>query len=224
MHFLEAHKIVHEFAGAIGRERNCMLIPYSWVNRTDQELIDAFVIFLGHMVMWQTRTNEEYDKYRILMMQIYNVVPDDMYNQIVDANKILEKADHNPIYKIANRQKIEAAEKIHRTEMELAISGHKQHEARVKRIDLGALVGEFQDYKMNYANSPKETRKEFDFFMDDYIQLVYGKTSYKEPSSEDYCCFWSFDDMRKMLEDFDGLAPVAKKVYSEYRDYIMTKQ
>ena len=70
----------------------------------------------------------------------------------------------------------------------------------------------------------EEMRKDFGLFMDDYIAYVYSKTSQKEPNKEDYCCFWSFDEMRKLLNDFDGLAPVAKKVYSEYRDYIMTKK
>ena len=125
MHFLEAHKIIHEFSGAVGRERNTMLIPYSWVNHSDQELIDAFVIFFGHMVIWQTRTNEEYDKYRILLMQIYNVVPDDMYDLINDAKEVLEKADNSVLYKIINRKKLELAQKANKVEWDLIREGNE---------------------------------------------------------------------------------------------------
>ena len=224
MHFLEAHKIIHEFAGAVGRERNTMLIPYSWVQHTDQELIDAFVIFFGHMVIWQTRTNEEYEKYHMIIWQIYNIVPDEIYELTNDAGDIVKKADQSFIYKFANRKKVELAQKAKLTEFRLVQEGQKANDERVKRIDLGALVGEFQDFKMQYFNQTEEMRKDFGLFMDDYIAYVYSKTSQNEPNKEDYCCFWSFDEMRKLLNDFDGLAPVAKKVYSEYRDYIMTKK
>ena len=45
MTFLEAHRIVHDFGGRVAKERKSMFIPSSWINYSEQELIDAFVIF-----------------------------------------------------------------------------------------------------------------------------------------------------------------------------------
>lgn len=220
MHFLEAHTIVHEFAGALGKNHKYMFIPYSWVNHGEQELIDAFIIFFGHMVLWHTRTNKELDRYMEILMFITFVIPDDLFELIEDSEDVMEKAKRNVLYKIINKSRVENANKVAKIKYRLtkeAIAAYKQ---RIETIDYGKIIDEFQGYIFKYRNEPEETKKEFDLFMDDYIALVYSKTSFKEPKDEDYSCFCSFDYMREMLDHFDDLAPVAKRVLGAYKGYI----
>ena len=224
MHFLEAHKIVYEFAGAVGRENKSMLIPYSWINYREQEIIDAFIIFFGHMVLWQSRTNEEYRKYFLLFPKINSVISDDLYKLIIDAKIIVEKSEKNILYRMFNRRKLESANLTINIESDLIKKGFDAYEKRIETIDFGAIIGDFQSFVMEYIDKPENERKSFDLFVDDYIYYVYSKTSYKEPEDIDFTCFRSFEDMRNLLDDYDNLTPMAKAVYSEYRGDIISKR
>ena len=224
MHFLEAYCIVHDYAGAVGKERKTMLIPYSSVKHSTQELQDAFVIFFGHMVLWQTRTLEQYEQYKILVKFIHFIVPDETYN-LIEANEgILEKAEKSAMYRIMNKNSIKTAEMAQRMEAQLLADASEKYFNSIKQLDFGAVVISFQDIINKHNSVPKEKRLAFEFFMDEYIEKVYSYTSQKKPNDEDYSCFVSFDMMRRWLKDFNNLAPVAQKVYSEYRGLILNSQ
>ena len=224
MHFLQAYVIVHDFCGAFAKERKTMLIPYSSVRHSTQELMDAFVIFFGHMVMFNTRTKEEYEQYKIMVKFLYFVVPDDTYNLISANAEILEKAEKSSVFRMMNKNAIKTAEASRRMEMQLCADASQKNFDRINILDYGAAIMDFQDLKQKYFQIPKEKREDYGIFMDEYIQKVYSYTSYKTPSNEDYSCFWSFDSMRDFLKDFDSLAPVAQKVYSEYRGLILNSR
>lgn len=224
MHFLEAYCIVHDYAGAVGTERKSMLIPYSSVKHSTQELLDAFVIFFGHMVLWNTRTKEQYEQYLTILHSIYFIVPDETF-RLIEANaEILEKAEKSTIFRMMNKKAVETAETSRIVEAQLLSDASEKYFNHIKQIDFGAVVIAFQDLKQQYIKTPEVDREDFGIFMDEYIEKVYSYTSYKKPCKEDYSCFWRFEYMRELLEDFDSLSPVAKKVYLQYKGLIMNSK
>ena len=222
MDYIEAHQIVHRYTAAASRNSGTLLIPYSWVENSDQELIDAFVIFFGHMVVWETRTNEEYQSYKNLIKNIYMIVPDSTYKVVVDAKEVLEKAQKSSIFRFGNRQLIENAKTAEKMEMQLISDGWDRNVARIERIDFGELVKLFQQYVGEfYKKYPDFTEEQFEDFLEDYVFYVYEFTSFKKPAEEDFPVFLSIEKMKEYAERYSEMTPLWKGVYEKYQNYIL---
>ena len=110
MNFLDAHKIVHGFADAVAEgceDKDDFFISVDKLHfHYDKDLIvSAFQIFISHMILYKTRTKEEFEQYKVVYMSnISRFMP---YNEILKFRKYSKIiGNKNFIYKILNKDKI----------------------------------------------------------------------------------------------------------------------
>ena len=48
------------------------------------------LLFFGHMVLWQTRTNDELKSYMVVLTFITYVIPDDIF-ELIEASEVVWK-------------------------------------------------------------------------------------------------------------------------------------
>lgn len=222
MHFIEAHRIVHSFAGAIGNSKIGFYTSEMVQGRSDQELYDAFTIFFGHMVIWRTRTREECDKYLMLLHWVPNRISEDDFASFKASSTIVERAKRDKLYAITHKRQVKEAEAIELKAAELLVQMYEVYNQRVQQFDYGDYLQNLVKLVQDRSNHCKE--QEFEFFMDDYIQFVYSNTSLRVPNDEDYASFWSFDFMRKLLAQPNNLAPIARRIFIENKEYILSSK
>lgn len=222
MHFIEAHRIVHSFAGAIGNSAIGFYTSEMVQGRSEQELYDAFTIFFGHMVLWHTRTNEECDKYLILLKFVPNLIPQNDFKSFEASAVIVRKAKKDKLYAITHKHQIKEAELIELKAAKLLDQRYETYKRRVQQFDYGEYIQHLEKLVKDRKYHYKEA--EFEFFMDGYIQFVYSNTSLRVPRDDDYASFWSFDFMRKLLEQPNNLAPTARRIFAENREYILSSK
>lgn len=219
MHFIEAHRIVHSFAGAIKKSTIGFYTSEMVEGRSEQELYDAFTIFLGHMVLWNTRTNDECNQYLLLLRSVPNRIPRNEFEAIKASDAIIKRAESDRLYAITHRQQIKKAEIIEINATDILIQKYETYTKRVEQFDYGKYIQNCVKLVKDIKSSYEE--ENFEFFMDDYIQFVYSNTSFRVPRDEDYASFWSFDVMRKLLAQPNSLAPAARSVFAENKEYIL---
>lgn len=219
MHFIEAHRIVHSFASAIGSSRIGFYTSEMVDGCSEQELYDAFTIFFGHMVLWNTRTNEECNQYIILLRSVPNRIPKNDFELIKASDEIINRAQIDKLYAITHKQQIKKAELIEINATEILMQKYETHKQRVQQFDYGKYIQDCVKLVNDIKTSDKEEKIEF--LMDDYIQFVYSNTSLRVPKDEDYASFWSFDFMRKLLAQPNNLAPTARRILVENKEYIL---
>ncbi len=92
MNFINAHKIVHDYSGAIGRHRPkeaLLYYPISYLSNSKDEIIDAYKLMFAHMIFFHTRTQDEYKQYYALLRSIDFFIDDSKYNDIINCNGII---------------------------------------------------------------------------------------------------------------------------------------
>lgn len=223
MHFLEAHKIVHEFGGALAKSK-CGFIPYSSIKYSKQAIYDAFVIFFGHMVLYGTREPKMVDQYMTILTFVPNLINDESYNDILQSNAVLDKAKESSIYRLFHKNEIENAEICQRMRCELALKCHQEYTNRARKFDYGAFIDKCVTMKKRWKSVLEVRGEDFNSFWNSYIEYVYSCTSQKHPYNESYALFLPFDALREQLNRIDELEDFEKEIYSEYRDYILNSK
>ena len=105
MNFIEAHDIVIKFSKAISESDNSMtFIKYSSVKETTDRLYDAFIIFFGHTIAFNTLSIDNLQNYLFMAQTIQNVVDDDTYNKANDCMNYLKSV--SKFDKLFNKNKI----------------------------------------------------------------------------------------------------------------------
>ncbi|MGI6731451.1 MAG: hypothetical protein ACOX5F_06130 [Anaerovoracaceae bacterium] len=87
MNFLDAHKIVHDYSGAVGRGADkdaLMFRPISYLPTDKDKIIDAFKIFFAHMILFNTRTQEQYEQYYTCLSILKWFVKDEYYETVIE--------------------------------------------------------------------------------------------------------------------------------------------
>lgn len=147
MNFLEAHKIVHDFACVVGK--GCEYKDDFFIG-TDKlpfefdkdKIVSAFQIFIYHMIFFGTRSEEEYQAYYVLYQaNICRFLPHSGILKARQYNKILR--NKNPIYKALNKEKISMAGELYSQFM-----NQNLYEVEPYRIDdiFSTNLGEMNEY------------------------------------------------------------------------------
>ena len=93
MNYLEAHKIVHEYAGAVGHKTDEMALGFyldDLLSISKEDVLKAYIIFLGHMFFWNTRSQEEYEAYIQNLRCLDLFIPSEEYSKIIENSKTLK--------------------------------------------------------------------------------------------------------------------------------------
>lgn len=92
MNFIDAHMIVHNYAGSLakGASENAIIYrPISYLVNTKDEIIDALKLFYAHMIFFNTRTQEEYEQYELARKCLNYFIDDAKYYDVINCNKII---------------------------------------------------------------------------------------------------------------------------------------
>lgn len=108
MNFLDAHKIVHEYDGALGKgHKNGFFATSSLPFEFDKDrIINAHKIFFAHMILYQTRTPEQFN---IHMACLHNIEMFEPNEEIVKLEQLKKLADKKRF--IFKNNKVEIAKK-----------------------------------------------------------------------------------------------------------------
>jgi len=199
MNFLDAHKIVHDYAGAMGKgaDNDALLFrPLSYIPHQDKDkVIDAYKIFYAHMIFYNTRTQEQYEQYDMILDQLKFFIPDDIYNSVINLTK--------------------------RNEMKQASNFLSEY------IDRPAYrkeeVEEYFNTMIDIKNQTFEKYRNNEITRTEDVIYNYCIRAYKHANmefEEDYFYYFlSFDAMRDYLS-----RNIYKEYYERYKDYIADKQ
>jgi hypothetical protein len=220
MNFLNAHKIVHDYAGSVGMgaDKNAIGRPISYLKNTKDEIVNAYKIFYAHMIFFHTRTQDEYDQYQTVYRFINDFIDMDKYNETIECNKIV---NNKSIFgKFQNKEKVNnAREKLNGFMQEYA--DKLLHPYRIEEIDdiFPKLQNKSQELH-NYIKEEMEKNGEdsaskiYYSCCEEYCKFAYNLVGI-ELSETDLPFFMSFDTMRKFLEDKD-----LSTYYVGYENYV----
>ena len=213
MNFLDAHNIVHQIGGALGRgnlHKDDFFRPLSFMpfEYDKDKIVAAFQIFFAHMVLFQTRTPEQYEQYQAVYMSLNTFIPDEEILRIRKATQLAIKK--GLLNKLFYGSKIKDAQKVY------ADAVSKWTGAGYYRLDdISNHTASMQEFrKIVVADLSKN--KDIDT---DYIIEVYAKKAYElaeiEYRDEYFYFFHPFDSMRKAIR-----LPQFNDYYVGYEEYI----
>ena len=213
MNFLDAHRIVHQFCEAVGKGATGGFFPISSIpfEFDKDKIINAFEIFFAHMIVFKTRTQEEYNVYSFTLQRL------DMFKTDIEIARMEQ------LYKLGSKKglfsrliygdKIKTAKKEY-GEIILAwtknIESYKFDEVCECVNSLGNFI------KDELKKIPRQKNADSD---NDYIIEILAKKAYElaniEFKDEYFYFFQRFDSMRKLIT-----LPQFKDYYKEYEEYI----
>jgi len=225
MNFLDAHKIVHQFSEAVGTGiinkndlgfRPISLLPFEF---DKNRIFEAHQLFFAHMVLYKTRTLEEYNRYKFVFMTIDKFIPDEELLKIRLASQIAEKKGF--INKIIYGKKIDDATQI--VKSVISKYGDSLPEICSMIDDLMNYVNIMQDYCTkeigniyDYWSNPNDT---YDNLAKKYVKEAYQLANI-EYRSEYYHFFQPFAYLRGVLASSNEEDKSYKDYYNGYENYI----
>lgn len=215
MNFIEAHDIVNKFSKAISESDNSMtFIKYSSVKETTDRLYDAFIIFFGHTIAFNTLSIESLQNYLFMAQTIQNVVDDDTYNKANDCMNYLKNV--SIFDKLFKKNKIKNAQDTFQLCLNIITTKYDTFHNSTNTIDFNLFASEMVSLKQQYADN--QDKLDFNDFFINYMKKVYAYTSQKQYSYEDYLLFKPFRMLRKEMLSAKG---EDKIIYEKYSDIIL---
>jgi len=221
MNFLDAHRIVHEFSEAVGKGvesaddwgfRPISYIPFEF---DKDKIFKAFQIFFAHMILYKTRSQGEYEKYKTVFMAIKDFIPDEDLFNIRLASEIASKKGF--INKLIYGEKINDANKIMETMLSNRVENLKpecsEFDDLMKYV---AMVEYYYTSKIGDINNYSED--DLDNVIEEYIIRVY-KLANIEYKDDYFNFFQPFSVMRNVIT-----FPEYKVYFEGYEDYINSNQ
>ncbi|MBR0599020.1 hypothetical protein [Sinanaerobacter chloroacetimidivorans] len=199
MNFIDAHKIVHNYAGAMakGADDNALLFrPLSYIPfQNKDKVIDAHKIFYSHMIFYNTRTQEQYEQYNNILKFLKFFVPDDIYKSViklVKKNKMKEASTFMSDYIDKPSYRLEEVEDYFSTMIDIKNQSLELYDKNE--------IKTMEDLIYNYCIRAYQ----------------HANIEYKE---EYFYYFFKFDVMKDYVDDVNYI-----KYYHKYRDYILNNQ
>ncbi len=218
MNFIEAHEIVHKYAEAIGKGHDGALLcrPISTLTNTPEEITIAHKIFLAHVIMFKTRTKEEFDKYITCYRFLPTFVDDDLYNKMIYLENITEKK--TLYYKLFHKSNIINARKEIAEYNSILADKYLYSDLR-KDIDdfvINAEEAFYALYNKIKKNDRKMNSEEYFYLLENYCEKVYELIGVEECSESDILLFQDFNTLRDWIKNGTYC-----KYLNQYHDYIM---
>lgn len=213
MNLLEAHRIVQEYVDVFAKKRNqpwgisVEYIP-SYSEHWKSDLVTSYKLFLAHGLLWQTVTNDSVTQYLNLLKLANTVVPAKEAQMAKQAYQVFEKGKNSKVYRMLHKEKYEIAS--------AAFVRQIAKQMQMFQTD----VPEAFNHMLNFRNEVLWPKLDQGMRTGEAV-LFYCKEAYKtagEPYSEnDYLYFYSFDQMRKWLNNSE-----LKQFYKPYEEYLYT--
>ena len=213
MNLLDAHRIVQEYVDVFAKKRNqpwgisAKYIP-SYSEHWKSDLVTSYKLFFAHGLLWQTQNGKTLTQYLNLLKMANTVVDDREAVQAERAYRIMDKGLNSKVYRSLHKEKYEVASaafmsltvkqmKIFQTDVPEAFNHmlHFRNEVLLPIFGRGSHTGDAVVF---------------------YCKEAY-KTAGIQYSENDYLYFYSFDQMRKWIND-----PELSKYYKPYEKYLFT--
>lgn len=213
MNLLEAHKIVQEYVDVFAKARNMMwgisakYIP-SYSEHWKSDLVTSYKLFLAHGLLWQTLDNDSVTQYLSLLKRANSVLPEKEAAKARQAYLVFEKGMGSKVYRTLHKEKYEIAKD--------AFLHYSSEQMQLFQTD----VPEAFNHMLHFRNEILWPRLNQGMPTGEAVRF-YCKEAYKtagEPYSDnDYAYFFSFDQMRKWLNNSE-----LKQFYKPYEEYLYT--
>lgn len=213
MNLLEAHKIVQEYVDVFAKGRNKMwgisaeYIP-SYSDHWKSDLVTSYKLFLAHGLLWQTLNDDSVTQYLNLLLLANAVVPANEAEKARQAYEVYEKGKNSKTYRV-----------FHKEKYELALDAFLRHKAQQMQ-PFQTDVPEAFNHMLHFRNEILWPKLDQGMPTGEAVRF-YCKEAYKtagEPYSDnDYAYFFSFDQMRKWLNNLE-----LKQFYKPYEEHLYT--
>lgn len=219
MNFLDAHIIVHKYGEALGNNHpqkyDLMFRPYSdyGYDFNKQVIIDAFKLFYSHMILFNTRTQKEFEQYQLCLQSLDTFIPDSDMERVRKAAKIV--MDKRLFSKILNASAREYAQKELDQFMHNALPPYSWQE----QID--TFLTSIIQYKASWLKqyqAAEHTSNTFWEYVNKYCIAAY-RFSNIQIGENDLLFFAPFDQLRA-----DLAANRYPELLSPYADYILNSK
>jgi hypothetical protein len=212
MNFLDAFKIVHDYAGALAKKspyKEDVFHPYSDLPfQYDKDLIiSAFQIFSAHMILYNTRTPEQSDQYMVALKFINTFLPDE---EIIRVRKIKRL--------VANKSILVSRDKKEKAQIEYGDIVVNHFTTSYLYDDFFNYFNDMEAYKTNYVLPNINESEDITPIIENYIHKAYERADI-EYLDEYRFFFRSFDTLRKIKND-----PQYADIYSGYEALIEESQ
>lgn len=220
MNFLDAHIIVHiKYAGALTKHHagkyDLIFRPYSdYGSDFDKRtILDAFKLFYSHMILFNTRTNQEFEQYQISLQFLDSFLPDDDMERVRKSAKIL--LDKSLRGKLFNASARDYAQREINYYNAIALPPYSWTD------EMDSFLPKILDYKKLWLQAYQQRQRDQNMFwqyVEQYCDHAYHLANIPQ-APNDKVYFAPFDQLRRDLID----SPF-KDLLSPYADYIMTTQ
>ena len=221
MNFLDAYIIVHDYGKAVGRgipekyAKNCLLFrPLSYLpkNFDKDHLIDAYMIFYSHMIFYQTRTQEDYEKYEMCRKFVDLFVPDSYLNHVC---MVVSTCTKKSLFKKPSKDV--------QMEFERLISECTKLESGYRSNDIEMFFEKVQKKKIELFSIAKQLMSKgiepnWKKIIHEYVEYSYNSADLTL-NDEDYIFFTTFSSLKKMLEIEDY-----KELLQPYKEVILNSR
>lgn len=219
MNFLDAHMIVHRYSDALASHMpgkyDMIFRPFSDYGRDfdKRTIINAFKLFFAHMILFNTRTQQEFEQYKLTLRTLDSFISDEDMERVRRSCKILY--DKSLIGRIRNASaRVYAQEEIERF-IQFATPPYSWSDEMDEFLT--NIIAYKSEWLCEYQNIPKEKRN-FWQSVGQYCSTAYRLAKISENSSDNFY-FVPFDQLRADLSN-----PQCAEQLSPYREYILTSQ
>ena len=217
MNFLDAHIIVHvRYGGALANHKatkyDMIFRPYSdYGNDFDKKtIVNALKLFFAHTILFNTRTQEEFEQYQSVLCHLDSFIPDSDMERVRKSSKILY--DKGFIAKILNASAKEYAKK-EIDEFVASATPPYSWTAEMDRFLTGII-----DYKavwLREYQAQERSSNDFWNYVQTYCDYAYQLAGIPETET-DGILFAPFDQLRS-----DVINNRYPNILKPYADYIM---
>lgn len=215
MNFIEAFDIVNKYNDVIATKGGCTpFIRYSSIRETTDRLYDAFIIFYGHTVAYNTVSPQQLQNYLFISQFIQNIVDDDVYELAESSMSYLNNL--KTFDKLFRKKDIADAESRFNLCLNIATNRYNTFHNSENAIDFNVYVSKLVEMKQYYVAN--QDILNFNDFLEQYLDTVYSHTTQKTYDDGDYMLFRPF----KVLKN-DVLTATGKdaEFYQKYKNTIM---
>jgi len=220
MNFIEAYQLIHDkYAAVLAKppEKTSLFISEKLLPDSKQNILNAYKIFVAHVLLYGTRTPEELDRlyWTTIMRLDFDFAPDDIVKKQEWALTVLTKK--SALYK-----------RFHKKDIELANIIMKETSLPTESPCYQELIA-YYNVMVDYAKSWRERYKsridagEKSSAVFAEMHYEYCKTAYVNANihmnEDDPEYFFTFETLRKISKN-----PKLKDIHEKYASYYQTRE
>ena len=216
MNIIEAHRIVHDYIDIIAKGTGEFSLVFRCTRLLKDDpwrIRDAYFVFYGHMILYNTLTQEEYEAYDICLKMISYFVSGYQYDEIIKTEKYLKTHKKN----FLNKNKYEQAEKTRNEYLKIMLDPIEYARYGCIYDNIQQFFYQAQDLKNDLMKRIKFEGLTFDEAKQIYCRNLFNnKTITLGPYGIEL--FEPFESLKLILQEnkLDELDPLVHKKYLDY--------